>query len=261
MNIKFKKPAVSIIMPAYNSAGTISDSIRSVIGQDFEEWELIICDDKSVDDTIKQVKMFDDPRITLVHNNYGKGAALARNYAISFSKGRYIAFLDSDDLWHPRKLSTQYEYMMENDLAFSYGDYHVFHEKSNLTHGLFRTPATINYEMLKKTCPIGCLTVMLDKEKINDISMMAIPKEDYATWLRLFKEYNPCNSRYPGVLAYYRVGQSSLSSNKLKEIFKQFRVLRVVTKENVFSCWLYVFYYILHGFLKHFFSYRKKMSV
>ncbi|HDY7829222.1 glycosyltransferase family 2 protein [Vibrio vulnificus] len=254
MNID--KPLISVIMPAFNAEKTISYSIQSVIDQSFQDWELIICDDSSTDNTTSIVEQFSDVRIKLTTNTGLNGAAHARNAAISLSKGRFIAFLDSDDLWHPEKLKTQYQYMVANNLAFSYGDYHVFSEQSNLTQGAFYSPPTISYESLKCTCSIGCLTVMFDTMAFDSIFMETMHKEDYATWLRFFKEFNPRNGRYPGILAYYRIGQSSLSSNKFHEVKKQFFVLRKITKESRVKCVWYLLHYVTHGIKKHFFCYK-----
>ncbi|MEA9442485.1 glycosyltransferase family 2 protein [Aeromonas caviae] len=119
---------VSIIMPSYNSAATIASSIKSVQQQNYSHWELLITDDGSTDDTVELVRQFckDDPRITVETNSVNSGAGFSRNQSIRRSKGKYIAFLDADDLWLPNKLNTQVRYMEQTGVVFSYTAYQKF---------------------------------------------------------------------------------------------------------------------------------------
>lgn len=116
---------VSIVMPSYNTGQYISDSIRSVQAQTYDNWELIIVDDCSTDNSIDVIQSFHEHRIKLLHNEKNSGAAISRNYALREAKGKWIAFLDSDDTWHPDKLEKQIKFMKENDYAFTFTDYRI----------------------------------------------------------------------------------------------------------------------------------------
>lgn len=261
MSVNYKAGLVSIIMPAYNSQQTIFESISSVLNQSYQEWELIICDDASQDDTKHQVWRYlqelTDKRIQLIDNHNSKGAAGARNSAIDEATGQYIAFLDADDVWLSDKLLKQVNFMEKSHVAFSYGDYLIFDKSSERPSGEFIAPNTIDFSRLCKTCDIGCLTVMLDRYQIDDVMMEYIEKEDYATWVRILKSNDFIAEKYPGILALYRLSQSSLSANKKKEIKKQYNVLRKVAKLSVVKSIISVTFYILKGIQKHYLYYRK----
>lgn len=260
MSVVHKKGLVSIIMPAYNSQKTILESISSVLAQSYQEWELIICDDASQDNTKYQVCHYlqerNDPRVKLIDNHNPKGAAGARNSAIEAAIGQYISFLDADDIWLPEKLQSQVTFMEKNDSAFSYGDYFIFSDDVEQPCGQFIAPDEVNFSRLCQTCDIGCLTVMLDRIKCADVFMEYIEKEDYATWIKIFKQNGITAQKYPTILAYYRISQSSLSSNKLQEIKKQYKVLRVVGKFSIPLAFMNLFLYILNGLMKHLVHYR-----
>lgn len=261
MSVAYKTGLVSIIMPAYNSQKTILESISSVLAQSYQEWELIICDDASQDNTKHRVACYlqeqNVPRVKLIDNHNPKGAAGARNSAIEAAKGQYIAFLDADDLWLSDKLLKQVSFMKKSKCAFSYGDYLIFDKNTELPSGEFITPNSIDFPRLCKTCDIGCLTVMLDRHQIDDVMMEYIEKEDYATWVRILKNNALIAEKYSGILALYRLSQSSLSANKKKEIKKQYNVLRKVAKLSVVKSVISVTFYILKGIQKHYVYYRK----
>lgn len=245
--------SISIIMPAYKSMSTISSSINSVLAQSYTEWELIIIDDGKNAGIEKLINQYSDPRIILIQNIYQKGAAGARNSGIRFSRGRYLAFLDSDDLWHREKLKTQIEFMRHTGACFTYTDYYMF--KDNYSPRLLISPNdSISYKDLIKKCDIGCLTVMLDKHKIPNISFPIIPKEDYALWLDILAK-DIIAYRVPQALCYYRVSSTSISNNKRKEILKQWNILK---KQNLpfptrIIC---IITYIISGIYKHHFRLR-----
>ncbi|MGF1885600.1 glycosyltransferase [Photobacterium profundum] len=251
---------VSIIMPCYNAAETIRDSLISALNQTYTDFEIIICDDSSSDESVNIIKSFQDERIKVVKNSFSKGAAGARNSALEHVTGRYVCFLDSDDLWSESKLNIQLEHMKESDSAMSYGDYFIFEGSVGNIIGLFNPPKAIGYNELKRKCDIGCLTVMLDRNKIDNIIMPNCYKEDYATWLLLLKR-GIIATKYKGEHAFYRKGNNSLSSNKLIEIKRQFLVLNEICGINVLSCIYYTSLYVVNGIFKHIYVYKNKRKI
>ncbi|MBB1315937.1 glycosyltransferase family 2 protein, partial [Aliivibrio sp. SR45-2] len=159
---------VSIVMPAYNAEKTIQESINSVITQTYKEWELLVVDDGSTDNTRGLVESYKCLNIKLLRNLYGKGAAGARKTAIEHANGRYIAFLDSDDIWQITKLKTQLEFMNTNAVSFVYSDYSTFQDKISNVKSVVLVPTKLSYNDLIKNCMIGCLTVMLDKTAFKE---------------------------------------------------------------------------------------------
>lgn len=180
---------VSIIMPSYNTAAYIADSIRSVQAQTYENWELIIVDDCSTDDTDAVVASFSDNRIRYLKNPVNSGAAVSRNYALREAKGKWIAFLDSDDLWEPEKLEKQIRFMREHGYAFSYTNYNEIDEDSRANGRTVTGPKRITRTGMYNFCWPGCLTVMYDAHKVGLIQIADIKKNnDYAMWLKICRK-------------------------------------------------------------------------
>ncbi len=247
-------PIVSVIMPAFNAEKTIAESIESVLRQTMDDWELIICDDGSHDKTMPMVEKYAeaDGRIRLLANQYKKGAAGARNSAIDSSKGRYIAFLDSDDLWHEQKLEKQLAFMKENGVAFSYTDYRMFIEHQSNGKDLL-TADRYDFNDIVKYCNIGCLTVMLDKAFWKEaIRFPFCKKEDYALWMILLKNRKIQAARCPGILSYYRKQANSISSSKQRELIRQYNVLRQFSGMSLLRIAYSLVFYSVNGFVKHF---------
>ena len=183
------KDLVSIVMPSYNTAGFIADSINSVRAQTYENWELIIVDDCSTDNTDEVVSFFEDPRIRYIKNEKNSGAAVSRNRALSEAKGRWIAFLDSDDLWSPNKLQKQIAFMENSGYGFSHTNYEEIAENGEPLGVLVTGPKKITKAGMYNYCWPGCLTVMYDAEKVGLIQIADIKKNnDYAMWLKVCKK-------------------------------------------------------------------------
>lgn len=246
-----KVPLVSIIMPAYNSSHTIRDSIQSVCQQTYPNWELLVVDDCSTEDIAAIVREFPDSRIHYYRLSSNQGVSGARNKGIEEAKGQYIAFLDSDDLWHPRKLMNQVSFMQEYHYAFTYTWYRQFSEDIQHLGNLVRTKTFVDYKELLKGNDIGCLTVMIDRSQIQDIKMPSQRHEDYITWLNILKQGWRAYS-LPKELAYYRKGKDSLTSNKWKSLTWTWDVYRQSQDLNVVQSSIYMGYYIYHGLLKHY---------
>lgn len=250
------KPEVTIITPYFKSGSTICHTINSVLAQTFHNWEMLIIDDHSNDDIEQRLEQLtaSDSRIKLLKNTEPKGAAGARNTGINEAKGQYLAFLDSDDIWMPEKLAEQLAYMKEKNVDFSFGNYLSFQNVNQngepIVIGTFDAPEKVTFEDLCKTCSIGCLTVMLDRHRMSDLRLPYIFKEDYGFWLSLTKT-GIVAKNYGGNHAYYRVNTSSLSSNKFKEIMRQYKVLRSVAELSISRTLFSLAYYIYFGLKKH----------
>lgn len=245
------KPIVSVIMPAYNSRHTIATSIQSVKDQVLTQWELLIIDDCSTEPLEDIVSAFHDKRIYYIHLTRNKGVANARNIGIAKAQGRYIAFLDSDDMWHPEKLSMQLAFMQKNHYAFTYTWYRQFTGDISQLGNLVKTKPVVDYKELLKGNDIGCLTVMIDREQIQDIHMPSQRHEDYITWLNILKQGWKAYS-LPKELAYYRKGDDSLTSNKWKSLIWTWRVYRESQKLDLLETGKYMIYYIMSGIRKHY---------
>ena len=185
------KPLVSIITPVYNGEKNINYTIDSVLNQTLDDFEMIIVDDISTDDTKQVVKEYakKDKRVKFYTLPKKGGASAARNFAIKKAKGRYIAFLDGDDLWQCDKLEKQIRFMKENDIAFSYTDYEYIDEDNNKLNTIRKCPKKMSYFRMLFGDSIGCLTVIYDAKKIGKIQIPEIEKRnDYALWCRILKK-------------------------------------------------------------------------
>lgn len=240
-----KEPLVSIITPAYNAERFIGETIESVLKQTYPHWEMIIVDDKSTDRTVEIVESYvkQDSRIKLIQLEKNSGSAVARNTAMDNAKGRYLAFLDSDDLWMEEKLEKQLKFMQENDIAFSFTKYVRMKENGELTNAISKAPKRVGYHQLMKHCVIGCLTVMIDREKVGEERMVNIrTRQDYAFWLSLMKKGFDAYG-LPEVLAKYRLVENSISSNKLKAAKQNWYVYYHIEKQGLLkSLWYFAHY-------------------
>lgn len=240
-----KQPLVSVITPAYNAARFISEAIESVLAQTYTNWEMIIVDDCSTDNTIEIVQSYveKDERIKLYQLKQNSGSGVARNRAMDESQGRFIAFLDSDDLWLPEKLTRQIYFMLDNGIAFSFTKYVRMLEDGTITNAITAAPATVEYDDLMKHCVIGCLTVMLDRKKIGEQRMLEIrTRQDYAFWLSLTRQgFNAYG--LPEVLAKYRLVENSISSNKVKAAQQNWRLYYHIENQPLWkSIWYFTNY-------------------
>lgn len=184
---------VSIITPAYNSEKFIADTIMSVLNQTYQNWEMIVVDDYSTDKTAEIVLSFqkEDSRIKYIKNESNRGAAFSRNVALQNAKGKWIAFLDSDDVWCPEKLEKQIEFMNRNNYHFSYTNYCEIDEHSKEMGMLISGPKVIDKNKMTAYCWLGCLTVMYDAEYVGLMQTVDIKiNEEYALWIEVAKKTN-----------------------------------------------------------------------
>ena len=243
---------VSIITPSHNAGKFIAKTIESVLAQSYNQWEMIIVDDLSTDNSVSIIESYaqKDPRIKLIQPGHKSGPAGARNMAIEASRGQYIAFLDADDLWMPDKLEKQLAYMKNHNLAFTYSSYKVINEiDEHLT--TFVTVPKISYRSMLKTCSVGCLTAVYDTEKLGKMYMPKLPKrQDYALWLDILKKIDGAKGLMEP-LAYYRIGQTSVSSNKATAAVWQWKVYREVEHLGLIKSAYYFANYVYFGFKKY----------
>lgn len=224
---------VSIIMPSYNTAQYIADSIRSVQAQTYKNWELLIVDDCSSDNSDDVVAPFlSDARIRYLKNEVNGGAAVSRNYALREARGRWIAFLDSDDLWHPEKLERQILFMERENCHFSYTYYQEIDEASQPLGVTVQGPRHITKAGMLRFCWPGCLTVMYDAQEIGLLQIPDIRKNnDYAMWLYVIDKAD-CYL-LPEILASYRRRSGSISNQSYVKLIKwHYRLFRQVRKES-----------------------------
>lgn len=216
---------VSIIMPSYNTGNVIAESIASVLAQTYTDWELIIVDDASTDNTDEVVKKFTEPaevcssKIRYFKNDHNSGAAISRNRALREARGKWIAFLDSDDLWAPAKLEKQIAFMEKNGYVFSYTRYSEMDENGNPTSVTVGGPERISKTGMFNYCWPGCLTVMYNREAVGDIQIADIKKNnDYAMWLKVCKKAE-CHLLSEN-LASYRKRNGSISRHSYVSLIK-----------------------------------------
>lgn len=252
MGISNKNNIVSIITPLYNSSEFLEDTIRSVINQSYQKWEMIIVDDCSADNSFEIVQQIakHEKRIKLIRLQSNQGAAIARNIAIENAIGDFIAFLDSDDLWEPKKLEKQINFMTEKDVYFCYSAYNKIDEDGTY-RGKVKVPNKVTYNQLLNTNVIGCLTAIYNANVLGKIYMPNIRKrQDYALWLKILKKgINAYGINEP--LATYRVRNNSISSNKLIAAKYQWQIYRRIEKINFVKSVYHFLHYAYYGYKKY----------
>ncbi len=230
---------VSIIMPTYNCGAFLAQSIDSVLSQTVTDWELCIVDDCSTDNTREVLQPYLEryPNIHYTRLEQNGGPAVARTVALGQAVGKYIAFLDSDDLWTPDKLQKQIAYMEEQDVPFSCTAFRHMDEEGNLLDVVRIPPKKTDYnKMLYLSNPIGNLTAMYNREQLGDYEVPTIKKRnDFALWLKILRDVPYC-AGMPEVLGYYRLRSNSVSSNKLKLLGYHWELYRNVEKLPLWKC-------------------------
>lgn len=225
---------VSIIMPSYNTAKYIRESIESVINQTYVNWELIIVDDCSSDETDSIVASFEDNRIRFLKNEKNMGAALSRNRALRETNGEWIAFLDSDDLWTSDKLEKQIEFMKKNKIGCSCTYSTYIDEESSPLMIIDRCPKHITLHSLYLYNWIASITVIYHYPKVGLVQVADLKKRnDYALWLKVLKKTD-CIC-LPEVLAQYRIRKQSVSHDKLQKLIRShYALFRIGEEKSVF---------------------------
>ena len=242
-----KEELVSIIVPVYNSEKFIKDTIKTVEEQTYKSWELLLINDCSTDNSKEIIKEYanKDKRIKLINLEENSGAAVARNKGIELAEGRYIAFLDADDLWNKDKLKRQVEFMKNNNYVFSFTGYEFANEDGIGNGKIVTVPFKINYKQALKNTTIWTSTVMFDIKKLGGRELIKMPNvrrgQDTATWWKVLKTGIDAYGLNE-TLSLYRRSNNTLSSNKIKALKRTWNLYRNVEKLSIFTsvynfCW------------------------
>jgi teichuronic acid biosynthesis glycosyltransferase TuaG len=242
---------VSVIMPAYNAVATIGRSIDSVLEQTRRDLELIVVDDCSTDSTAALVEDYvrADPRVRLFRQIPNAGVAAARNAGIEHAQGDYVAFLDSDDWWHPRKLELQIAQMQEHNARVSYCAYQRIGEDGRLLSNVQPPPALMHADMLRSNF-IGNLTAVYTRS-LGPARFLAMGHEDYVFWLQMVRRAGRAiRIEHAEPLAYYLVREGSVSANKLRAAGWQWRIYRDVEGLSQPRAMKFMLHYIWNALAK-----------
>ncbi|WP_241085788.1 glycosyltransferase family 2 protein [Candidatus Vondammii sp. HM_W22] len=244
---------VSIIMPAYNADRSIRNSIDSVLSQTYPTWELLIVNDCSKDNSAKIAQEYcdKDTRIKLFHNGVNSGPAITRNDAINRAKGRFIAFLDSDDIWLPGKLEKQIGTMLECAYSFTYTSYHRISEDGTVPGRRIGVPDQLDYAKLLRNTAIVTSSVVIDINAIGGVQMKNTYYDDFACWLEIMKR---------GFVAYgidddlvaYRISTASISRNKINSAIQVWNTYRTIEGLGILNSAYYFTGYALKAIQKYY---------
>lgn len=239
------EPLVSVITPAYNAARFIDETIKSVINQQYSNWEhLIVVDCNSSDETAEIVKNYSekDPRIKFITSLLAKGTTNNRNLALEAAKGDYVAFLDADDLWTADKLNKQIQFMLEKTCDFSFTGFRRITQDGAIQGFVHQVPEKVSYHDLLKNNSIACLTAVFKKEPFRDLRFQENGWEDMAFWLQILKRI-PFAYSVNEPLALYRIVKGSRSNNKIFAAKLRWQTYRAVEKLSLArSCYLFGIY-------------------
>ena len=237
---------VSVVVPVYNAEKWIEDTILTVKSQTYRNWELILVNDGSKDASLKIMEQYSSDRIIIIDEGGNHKAAYTRNRGVREAKGRFICFIDADDLWSPDKLEKQIDFMLKKDAAFSFTGYEFADADGIGVRKMVHVPDTINYRQALKNTTIFTSTVMFDMTKLTkeDIKMPEVPSEDTATWWKLLRS-GVTGYGLDEMLTLYRRGTGTLSSNKFTAIKRIWNLYRNVEKLSLpvtmicFICWAF----------------------
>lgn len=248
-----KSPEVSIITANFNCELYISETIKSALNQSHIDWEMIIVDDCSTDRSLEIIQYYCnlDERIQFIKLEKNSGPAVARNTAIEASRGRFIAFLDSDDKWTTDKLKIQISSMKENNWALSYTEYNKINEKGEIISNVISRPSKVDYKKMLNSNYIPCLTAVYDSANLGKCYMpLILKRQDYGLWLDILKKVDYAYA-INSPLAYYRVRKNdSVSSNKFKSAVYHWKILRELEKISIFNSIRHFINYALIGYVK-----------
>lgn len=248
---------VSIITPVYNGEKYIEECIKSVLNQSYKNIEMIIIDDGSTDNSENIIKKYTQsfPFIKYIKCNENSGIWVARNIGIEKAKGRFISFLDADDIYKKNKIKNQINFMLKNNYSFTYTAYDLINENSTSLNKVIKAKEYEDYDRLLKGNDIGCLTVMIDRLKINTpIRFENYHHEDFVLWLKILKN-NVVAYGMDEILSSYRKSNSSVSHNKIKAALWTWNIYINVEKLPLNKAIYYFLKYTMNGFRKN--SYKK----
>lgn len=245
-------PAVSIITPAFRTERVVGATIASVLAQTFTDWEMLVVDDCSPDGTAAAVERAasGDPRVRLIRRAKNGGAASARNAALALASARYVAFLDSDDLWLPAKLERQIEFQRRTSAAITFTQFRRITEDGAQVGRLIDVPERIGYRGLLRNTAIATSTVLVDREIAGPIEMKTTYYDDYACWLAILKRGGAAFGLRLDLMRY-RIGGRSLSRDKSKSAREVWKTYREIEGLNPFASAWYFTNYAARGWLKY----------
>lgn len=244
---------VSIVTPVYNAERFIAETIESVSNQTFQNWELLLINDCSLDSsqTIIETYVEKDERIKLLNLKNNSGAAVARNTGLKAAKGQYIAFIDSDDCWNETKLADQLDFMKSQAVHFSYTNFALVNEEGEVLKESVKLPLKLNYSGLLKNTAIACSTVMIDRLHVGQFSMPLVRKgQDTATWLMLMRERKLTAYGLDKVLNYYRQVDGSISSDRIGALKRTWNTYRNLEGLSLPKAVYYFAHYVLQAVLR-----------
>lgn len=250
--MQYRDNLVSIITPAYNAASYVGETIESVLSQDYTDWEMIIVDDCSPDDTLEVLEGWQerDARIKVIPAEKNGGPAAARNIALNIAKGRWVAFLDSDDIWMAGKLSKQLAFHQAKSATISYTRGRRFQGGVSNSGHLIAAPEEIRYAELLGNTAIITSTVLVDRNKTGDFNMKKAYYDDFVCWLDLLRSGGVAVGLQDDLLRY-RVLPGSVSRNKLRSAKEVWKTYREIEKLGLLASVRHFCSYAIHGFLKY----------
>lgn len=254
LGMTYKNETVSVIIPVYNAEKYIANTIESVLNQTYKDIEIVIVDDCSNDNSKTIIEAYAKLNSNIIYHlqKENGGAAVSRNTALSIASGRYVAFLDSDDLWFPDKTKKQMDLIKENSAAMCFTAIEMINENGEMIKGKRNIKNKINYNFLLKNTMIATSSVLIDREVVGNFQMPLIRSgQDYATWLKLMRDGLEAYG-IDEVLVKYRVGRNSLSSNKLKSIKQVWSIQVNSEKINCFRATYNTFGFILNAIKKYY---------
>lgn len=247
------KADISIVTPVYNASRFLAETIESVQNQSFRNWEYILVDDCSQDDSVAIIKGYQekDKRIKLIQLEKNSGAAVARNTGLEEAQGRYIAFIDSDDRWAEDKLADQLTLMQTENYAFTYTNFALISEQGSIIKEKVKLPAKLDYYGLLKNTAIACSTVMIDRQVVGDFRMPLVRKgQDTATWLQIMRTTGVTAYGLEQVLNYYRQVEGSISSDKIGALKRTWNTYRNLEQLSLPKSIYYFCHYVLQAVLR-----------
>lgn len=243
---------VTVITPCYNAENYIGGAIESVLSQSYKDWEMLVIDDSSSDHSASVIQTYcqKDSRIKYFKTDQKTGSpSIPRNIGFENAQGKYIAFLDSDDVWLPNKLEDQLNFMKENHYPLVYSNYEKINLAGERNHRIVKTKTKCSYNDLLKSCEIPCLTAIFERKLLGDIRFQPIKKEDYLFWIELLRQGIVAHNTNQ-THALYRSAPYSRSSNKKEMVIAQWNILYKRAKTPLLHSIYCIVYYAVKGFYK-----------
>lgn len=244
-------PEVSIITPCFNSSKFLKETIGSVLNQTFTDWEWLITDDKSTDNSVEIIRTLSDPRIKLTVADKNGGAGHARNLSLRKATGRYITFLDADDFWEPNFLEEMIAFMKKENSELAYSSYARCNENLIPQIKDFKADKEVTFNNLLKTCRLSLLSSMYDSHRVGkEYFPEGSKREDHVMWLNLLKKI-PVGKPLPKTMAKYRMHSTSISRKKKNILIDQYLVYKDYLEFSTVKSLYYTATWALNGFIKY----------